>query len=269
MGRLDRVMKIGKWTAVLIVVMVMVPGVLAAATYTSPSFLGNVAATVLPPVQSVPAQVYNLNTVGGGAGLAVEFPITHTKIEWNCTFYGHTNDINLKLKTPNSTIWVSLRSNPRVQFQNWTTPTGNVEPYNGITYIISTPLLTPYDAMPSPVIINMTYEIFKQVYSVLKDNKVINCSMDQVVLIKIQSSFGNSAKVWVDGSSPLVTISTTRFYSWLGYRVVNATLDGTPVTFDGSSVTLPTGTVGNHVLEVTLRSWVPIFATKASLQIVI
>lgn len=40
MGRIERIMRIGKWTAVLIVVMVAVPGVLAAATYTNSSRRG-------------------------------------------------------------------------------------------------------------------------------------------------------------------------------------------------------------------------------------
>jgi hypothetical protein len=40
MGRIERIIRIGKWTAVLIVVMVAVPGVLAAATYTNSSRRG-------------------------------------------------------------------------------------------------------------------------------------------------------------------------------------------------------------------------------------
>jgi len=46
MGRLERFMKVSKWAVALIVIMVAVPGVLAAATYTSSSFLGSIKVEV-------------------------------------------------------------------------------------------------------------------------------------------------------------------------------------------------------------------------------
>jgi hypothetical protein len=46
MGRLECFMKVSKWAVALIVIMVAVPGVLAAATYTSSSFLGSVKVEV-------------------------------------------------------------------------------------------------------------------------------------------------------------------------------------------------------------------------------
>jgi hypothetical protein len=46
MGRIERIMKVSKWAAALIVIMAAVPGVLVAATYTSSSFLGSIKVEV-------------------------------------------------------------------------------------------------------------------------------------------------------------------------------------------------------------------------------
>jgi hypothetical protein len=267
MGGLARVMSgMRKWLLVLLIVIIAAPTAVAAAFYTSSSILGNIAATVLPPVQSVPANVY-----GAYEQFTDQLPITYARV--NVTIYDNTTQFNsllLELQTPKgTTLWVCLNSYSLLMYQYWTEPRGNFAPYNGPMNVIYTPLLQQYDNKPAPVVVSIGYELFAQIYSVLSSHSVINCSMDQLKVINFcTSSPRDSAKVWIDGASPTVVISTSRLYSWLGYRVAGASLDAAPVTaFDGSSVTLPAETTGSHALSVTLQSWIPIFKTTKTLQV--
>jgi hypothetical protein len=59
MGKMSRIMKISKWAVALTVIMVAVPEVLAAATYTSSSWFGSVKVEVIPPpAQPIPPKAY-------------------------------------------------------------------------------------------------------------------------------------------------------------------------------------------------------------------
>jgi len=254
-----------KWLLVALVLLVAVPTVAATASYTASSVLGNINATALPPVESVLVKLYK-----PGEGFSDRLPVTHARVELT-TYHGsvQTSGIYLKFQGPDGTAyWASLASRPHPFYNYWTKPTGSDEPLNGSIHQIYTPLLLQYDGKPRPVAINIGYELFEQIYSMLKDRQIINCSIDQLKIISFWTpDHRDSAKVWVDGTSPIVVLSTSRFYSWLEYRVVEGKLDGMPVPVDGRSVVLPAGTAGSHALVVALQSWIPIFKTKATFQI--
>jgi len=256
-----------KWLVALLIVIIAAPTAVAAASYTSSSALGNIAATVLPPVQSVPTKVYQPLQQ-----FTDQLPLTYARMNLTTYSCNHTqfNSLYIELQTPNgTTLWVCLNSYSLLMYQYWTEPRGTIAPYNVPAHIIGTPLLQQYDNKPAPVVVSIGYELFAQIYSVLSSHSVINCPMEQLKLVGFCIlGVGDSAKVWIDGTSPTVVISTSRLYSWLGYRVAGASLDAAPVTaFDGSSVTLPAGTTGNHMLSVTLQSWIPIFKTTKTLQV--
>ncbi|MBM5804487.1 MAG: hypothetical protein FJZ49_00210 [Candidatus Verstraetearchaeota archaeon] len=249
----------------MLTLLIAVPIVAATASYTASSVLGNINATVLPSVESVLAKLYK-----PGGEFSGQIPITHARVELT-SYHGsiQTSGIYLKFQGPDGTAyWSSLASRPQPLYNYWTKPTGPDEPLNGPIHQIYTPLLLQYDGKPRPVAINIGYELFEQTYSMLKDRQIINCSMDQLKIISFWTpDHRDSAKVWVDGTSPIVVLSTSRFYSWLEFRVVEGKLDGMPVPVDGRSAVLPAGTAGSHTLVVVLQSWIPIFKTRATFQI--
>jgi len=256
---------IRKWLLVVLVLLVAVSTVAVAASYTASSVLGDISMTVLPPVEPIPVKVYK-----PGELLSDKPPVTHARVELT-TYHGsiQTSGIYLKFQGPDGTAyWVSLASRPHPFYNYWTKPTGPDEPLNGSIHQIYTPLLLQYDGKQRPVAINIGYEIFEQTYSMLKDRRIINCSMDQLRITGFWTpDHRDSAKVWVDGTSTIVVLSTSRFYSWFEFRVVEAKLDSMPVPVDGRSVVLPAGTAGSHALSVALQSWMPIFKTKVTFQI--
>jgi hypothetical protein len=252
-----------KWLLLVLIVLITAPTTVVATSYTTSTVLGNISARALPPVDSVPARVYS-----PGEGFSGHLPITHTKVEITTYFgSGPISSIFLKLQTPNGEVhWISLASYQQLIYEYWPVR-GDHEPYNNPMHVIRTPLLLQYEKQ-RPVTIGIGYEVLEQVYSILKSRSVINCSMEQLRITAFWTpDKRDSAKVWIDGSSPIVIISTTRFYSWLSYRVVEARLDDVPVPTDGRSVVLPAGATGSHALTVVLKGWMPIPMAKTTFQI--
>jgi len=253
-------MKIGRWTAVLIMVMVMVPGVLAAATYTNSSFLGSISVTVLPPpAQPIPPKTYQPYQ-------QFDQPIPMSYIRVNETVV--TKGVPERPEQYGADFWIRdpsgmdylflIYSYPNPKFQDLGMREGRH------VFNIGLPEMRPYESTVRPMQAYLGYEVFSAVYRTMKDAFHLNYTMDQMMVMSFDGDDGGegSALVWA-AALPTVAVSTSGIYSWLGYGVKSAALDGSPVkVLDGKSVELPEGTTGSHTLTLTLKSWISFLPAK-------
>jgi len=268
MGRLDRVMRIGKWTAVLIVVMVMVPGVLAAATYTNSSWLGSISVTVLPP----PAQPIPPKTYKPWQQFNQPIPMSYIRVNETVVTKGAPErpegyGADFWIRDPSGANYaLALYSYPSFK-SAIASPTGgwmNAGVLFTHCITLGLPEMRPYETTARPMQAYIGYEVFSTAYKIMKDSLHLNYTMDQMMVVAFSGDGGGegSALVWA-AALPTVAVSTSGIYSWLGYGVKSAALDGSPVrVLDGKSIELPEGTTGSHTLVLTLKSWIPFLPAK-------
>ena len=272
MGRLERIMKVSKWAVALILIMVTVPGVLAAATYTSSSFLGSVKVEVIPPpAQPIPPKTYK-------PWQQFDQPIPMSYIRVNETVV--TKGVPERPEQYGADFWIRDPSGANYLLGLYSYPNLKVQDLGmrenggiyGRTLSVGLPEMRPYETTARPMQAYIGYEVFSAVYRIMKDSLHLNYTMDQMMVMAFLGDDGlkGSALVWTDASTT-AAVSTSGIYSWLGYGVKSAALDGTPVkVLDGKSVELPEGTAGSHTLTLTLKSWISFLPAKTvSFQITV
>jgi len=264
MGRIERIMKIGKWTAVLIVVMVMVPGVLAAATYTNSSFLGSISVTIIPP----PAQPIPPKTYKPYQQFDQPIPMSYIRVNETVVTKGvpersEQYSAAFRIRDPSgANYFLGLYSYPSLKVQDWgMRESGGIRAHS---ISMGLPEMRPYETTARPMQAYLGYEVFSTAYKIMKDSLHLNYTMDQMMVMAFLGDGGGegSALVWA-AALPTAAVSTSGIYSWLGYGVKSAALDGSPVkVLDGKSVELPEGTTGSHTLTLTLKSWISLLPAK-------
>jgi len=269
-------MKVSKWAVALIVIMVAVPGVLAAATYTSSSFLGSIKVEVIPPpAQPIPPKTYKPYQ-------QFDQPIPMSYIRVNETVI--TKGAPERPEGYNADFWIRDPSGVNYSLGLYSYPnfkSAIASPTGGwmnagvlFTHCITLglPEMRPYETTARPLQAYIGYEVFSTVYKIMKDSLHLNYTMDQMMVMAFLGDGGGegSALVWTDVSTT-AAVFTSGIYSWLGYGVKSAALDGTPVkVLDGKSVELPEGTAGSHTLTLTLKSWISFLPAKTvSFQITV
>jgi len=264
-------MKVSKWAVALIVIMVAVPGVLAAATYTSSSFLGSVKVEVIPPpAQPIPPKMYSPYQ-------QFDQPIPMSYIRVNETAVTKVPErpeqyfADFWIRDPSgANYFLGLYSYPNLKVQDWgMRESGGIRAHS---ISMGLPEMRPYETTARPMQAYIGYEVFSTAYKIMRDSLHLNYTMDQMMVMSFDGDGGGegSALVWTDVSTT-AAVSTSGIYSWLGYGVKSATLDGTPVkVLDGKSVELPEGTAGSHTLTLTLKSWISFLPAKTvSFQITV
>ena len=272
MGRIERIMKVSKWAVALIVIMVTVPGVLAAATYTSSSFLGSVKVEVIPPpAQPIPPKMYK-----PWQQFDQPIPMSYIRVNETVVIKGAPErpegyGAEFWIRDPSGMdYFLYVYSYPNLKVQDW----GMRESGGIYAHSISMglPEMRPYETTARPMQAYIGYEVFSTAYKIMKDSLHLNYTMNQMMVMAFLGDGGGegSALVWTDVSTT-AAVSTSGIYSWLGYGVKSATLDGTPVkVLDGKSVELPEGTAGSHTLTLTLKSWISFLPAKTvSFQITV
>jgi hypothetical protein len=271
MGKMSRIMKISKWAVALTVIMVAVPEVLAAATYTSSSWFGSVKVEVIPPpAQPIPPKAYKPYQ-----HFDQPIPMSYIRVNETAVMQGSERPegygADFWIRDPSGMdYFLYVYSYPNLKVQDWgMRESGGIRAHS---IGMGLPEMRPYETTARPMQAYIGYEVFSTAYRIMKDSLHLNYTMDQMMVMAFLGDGGlkGSALVWTDASTT-IAVSTSGIYSWLGYGVKSAALDGTPVkVLDGKSVELPEGTAGSHTLTLTLKSWISFLPAKTvSFQITV